>query len=91
MTNIKTQGFKSYRHESNPKEKELHDKFIKHCQGNDMDFIVFGHSKSPNENYPYDYLTDKEKLIVISTIPWLGSPIGQSFLDDCGFELKKKK
>ena len=27
-------GNKIYRHESNPLEKEIHDKFIKHCSYN---------------------------------------------------------
>jgi len=85
-------GFKTYRHEQNPKEKELHDKFIEQCSHNhdDMDFIVFGMDNN-KPNYPADRLTDREKQIAISTIQWLGSPVGQSFLKDCGFELKEKK
>jgi hypothetical protein len=89
----KIKGFKDYRHETNPKEKEFHDKFLKSHDReryNDMDFIVFGHSKSDTGTLPDDYLTDREKQIVLSTIQWLGSPVGQGFLLDCGFEETKR-
>lgn len=83
-------GFKTYRHNSNPKEKEFHDKFIEHNSHNhdDMDWLVFGVGDN-NRNIPANRLTEHEKQIVISTIQWLGSPVGQGFLRDCGFENKK--
>tara|TARA_R110000796_G_scaffold250514_1_gene379591 strand:- start:7909 stop:8172 length:264 start_codon:yes stop_codon:yes gene_type:complete len=86
------EGFKTYRHKRNPKEKELHDKFLKehnirHYE--DMDLIVFG-DKSLSLR-PNDHLTDRERKIVLSTIQWLGSPVGKNFLFTCGFnEIIKK-
>jgi hypothetical protein len=84
----KIEGYKTHRFEKNPIEQKLHDTFIKdnnregYC---DMDLIVFGH---PHDSLlPRDYLTDKEKKIVISTVQWLGSPVGQEFLSKCGFKL----
>lgn len=81
------EGYKTYRHTQNPKEKELHDNFLKNHNRegyHDMDLIVFGHGSQSLR--PNDYLTDREKKIVLSTIQWLGSPVGQSFLRDCGFD-----
>lgn len=77
------EGFKTERHEQNPKEKEFHDKFLRHHNRDgyaDMENIVFG-----NDGRPKGSLTDREKQIVVSTIQWLGSPVGQGFLSDCGF------
>ena len=37
---------------------------------------------------PNRYLTDDEKRVAISTIQWLGSPVGQSFLMENGFNIK---
>lgn len=85
------EGFKTHRHKNNPKEKELHDKFIKeHIENNDspFDLIIFP-SVVNYEWTPSDHLSDREKQIVITTIQWLGSPLGQSFLKDCGFSLNK--
>ena len=91
----KLTGFKVYRHESNPKEKELHDKFIaehlknENCTGL-VDLIIFPPS-SNNGSMPSEYLSDREKQIVITTIQWLGTPVGRSFLRGCGFELTEEK
>lgn len=79
------EGFKTYRHGSNPKEKEFHDKFIKdNINSMDIDLLIFGHYS--NSFTPKDNLTNREKKIVISAIQWLGSPVGIGFLDQCGFK-----
>lgn len=77
-------GNKTYRHEQNPKEKELHDKFIKEFlkNKNSMEQISMPLNERGN---PIECLSKKEKEIMISTIQWLGSPVGQSFLNECGF------
>lgn len=85
-------SFKNYRFKTNPKEKEFFDKFLKHHNRDgytDMDNIVFGTDERGIR--PAQYLTDREKKVVLSTIQWLGSPVGQSFLNDCGFELKENE
>jgi hypothetical protein len=41
-----------------------------------------------NKGNPLEYLSEREKKIMISTIQWLGSPVGQGFLKECGFEKK---
>lgn len=82
------EGFKTYRHATNPKEKELHDRFLnehilhKHTP---VDLLVFS-PKNEAQTVAVDELTDREKRIMLSTIQWLGSPCGQGFLLDCGFQ-----
>lgn len=76
---------KSYRHKSNPKEKEFHDVFCeKHKRDLDVSLIVFptldGHT-------PTSYINEREKQIVVNTIQWLGSPVGINFLSSVGFKL----
>ena len=87
-------GFNTHRHKSNPKEKELHDKFkaeiIEYKYSQDqIHRLVFGHSN--NNIIPNDYLSDREQQIVLSAIQWLGSPVGQSFLKSCSFEQSNKQ
>lgn len=85
-------GFNTHRHTDNPKEKEFHDEFIdsfmNDFSGDMIDYIVFGQRDGVGLA-PNDYLTDREKRIVISTIQWLGSPVGKNFLKECGFEESK--
>ena len=80
------EGFKTYRHDNNPKEKELHDKFLnEHILKRDIDLLVFPPANN-NQTYAVDTLTEREKQIMLTTIQWLGSPVGQSFLKECGFK-----
>jgi hypothetical protein len=41
--------------------------------------------------FPSEYLTEKEESIVISTIQWLGTPVGKKFMESCGYILLDKK
>lgn len=79
-------ALKQHRFGTNPLEKELFESFVdSHDHGYDIDLIVFG--SRPNSGMPSDYLSEREKEIVASTIQWLGSPVGQGFLRSVGFEL----
>jgi hypothetical protein len=84
-------GFKTYRH-NNPKEKELHDKFIEEFIDDkfscDLSLLVFPATDGSGFN-PSDHLSDREKRIFISAIQWIGTPVGQNFLRKCGFKIEK--
>lgn len=82
---------KEYRFKDNPKEKELHDKFIEmfkrdNSANKTLSAIVFGW-QDDRQNAPKRYLTEDEENICLNLIQWLGSPVGQSFLRECGFSL----
>lgn len=83
------ESFKQYRHETNPKEKELHDKFLEnHILYKDcaIDLLVFPPANN-SQTYAIDTLSKRELSIMLGTIQWLGSPVGQYFLFECGFSL----
>lgn len=83
------EGYKSHRHANNPIEKQLHDSFVEHHNDGYMDLIVFGQADDSN-TIPKDYLTEREQRIVVSTIQWLGSPVGKNFLRENGFTQEPK-
>lgn len=90
------ESYNVHRHKQNPKEKELHDEFLKEFikrnghNENILKKIIFDCSNDA-QTIPNDYLSDREKKIVLTTIQWLGSPVGQGFLRDCGFVIEDKK
>ena len=93
MEDEKLVGFKTYRHESNPKEKELHDKFIEwYMQDCDtlIDLVVFPPADD-HQTRAESTLSEREKRIVITMVQWMGTPLGQSLLRECGFEPVKTK
>lgn len=76
-------GNKVYRHKDNPEEKRFHDEAVN--MGNaDLSAMVF----EPKDGglAPSEYLSEREEKIVVSAIQWLGSPVGQNFLRDMGYE-----
>ena len=86
---------KQYRFEENPQEKIFHDKFIEMFDRNGfanktLSAIIFGW-KDDCQSVPAKYLTDEEENVCLNLIQWLGTPVGQSFLNECGFVLKENK
>lgn len=81
-------GNKEYRFKDNPKEKEFHDKFIamfnRDGSRKSLSAIVNGWSDN-RQNQPKEWLSEKEEVICVNLIQWLGSPVGQGFLAECGF------
>ena len=85
---------KEYRFQDNPKEKEFHDKFkgmfdLDYTNSLLLSAIIFGWDDD-RQSYPKEYLTEREEDICLNLIQWLGSPVGQGFLDNCGFIPKIK-
>jgi hypothetical protein len=76
-------GSKTYRHEGNPDEKVFHDTFIEDHH-NIMKYIA-----SDLNSERFKILSKREEVLIINTIQWLGSPVGQGFLRDCGFVKKE--
>lgn len=83
---------KEYRFKDNPKEQEFYEKFKARFKHNDFNFtlsaIIYGW-RDEMQDYPKQFLTSNEEKICLNLIQWLGSPVGQGFLDECGFVPKK--
>ena len=84
-------SYKEYRFKQNPKEKEFFDTFKKNYENNrdSLGGVIFGWSDE-RQTTPNNSLSSHEVDICANLIQWLGSPVGQGFLDQCGFTLKKK-
>lgn len=80
-------GLKTYRHTSNPQEKVFHDKFVE----------LYGDITSSSQivkmvdgrGWTQECTTKEERDLMATTIQWLGSPVGQGFLNKCGFVKKE--
>jgi len=91
ITQLSELTFKGHRLSENPMELKHLDVFSKNVgkySTDSMDYLVFGQK---DNNSPKDFLSDREKQIVYSTMQWLGSHVGSCYLRDCGYELKKDK
>jgi hypothetical protein len=86
MEKIKT--FNEHRRRSNSQEAQFYELASKWKgqYNNIFDLAILG---SRGNGTPTEYLTDREEQIVFSTLQWLGSPAGQSFLEQVGY-IKKE-
>ena len=86
---------KAYRFKDNPKEKEFYDKFTEMFMRDRMANITLSAIicgwRDDSQTYPKEFLTQREEGVCTNLIQWLGSPVGQSFLENCGYTLTNKK
>ncbi len=82
MDEIKT--FNEHRRSSNPDEAKLYEVACKLKQDYSklFDCAILGVDGRGNSN---GYLNQREEQIVFSTLQWLGSPVGKSFLKQSGY------
>ena len=79
---MKTSGFKDYRLKEDDKYYSRENKALEIFNRehlNHASSIVFG-VKEGTGFFPNEYLTDREEKIVLATIQWLGTPVGQGFI-----------
>lgn len=72
-------------------EVKLHDIANEERWKRQWDLIIFGPSNDFFPSSPKEYLSDKEKRIVGGLLQWLGTPVGESFLRDAGYERIKER
>ena len=82
---------KAYRFMTNPQERVFFDKW---CEYNDtskgMTYSTLEYILADKPNHPAGECTARDEEIAATVIQWLGSPVGQQFLNDCGFVRKEK-
>ena len=77
--------FKPYRLKEEDPYYSLEVKYVKEFEkqfskDSMVDLIVFGQKEGASME-PSQYLTEREMKIVLSTIQWLGTPVGQGFIE----------
>ena len=74
---------KEYRFEDNPEEQRIYEKFISD-RNNVYDFVGNVVFSNPNES------NDRDVMVFLGAIQWLGSHVGQCFLRDLGYTIGKE-
>ena len=85
-------GCKAYRYkrrDDNEQERVFAEKWL---EINDGHARTLAHllAENPNTLYPPGP-SDREKVVAATVIQWLGSPVGQGFLRDCGYVKKERE
>lgn len=77
MEKIKHEGMYTYRQQSNPKEKVYADRWSE-LADEYLNSLLYG----PNKDKEPDDLLQRDAIVAATLIQWLGSPIGQGFLEE---------
>lgn len=83
---MKTTGFHTHRFADNPEERRFAEAWER-MNGQSSAVTTFLLRGDDVEGY-VEGASDRERAIVATVIQWLGSPVGQGFLRDLGYERK---
>ena len=85
MKNMKNKGLHLYRFRDNPEDK----RFAQACEKHDKDGKTLEYLLCEGDQRHLPEVSPRERTIAATVIQWLGSPVGQNFLDSLGYEKKK--
>ena len=81
---MKTKGLRPYRFKDNPEEKRFAEAWAKQCEnGKVLDHLL--DERPVQQGYPPS-ASLRDEVVAATIIQWLGSPVGQYFLGDLGYE-----
>lgn len=94
-SNIFKTGFRDYRLNWQDGYHDIERKLVaqfnlEHHTDFDLSTLIYG-LKENDRMRPAKWLTEHEEKIVLTTIQWLGTPVGRSFLKECGFIMNEDK
>jgi len=81
----RTKGLHEHRFRDNPEERRFAEAWAEHntC-GSTLAYLLDpAHGTGPGRPPEPD---DRDKVVAATVIQWLGSPVGQCFLRDLGYE-----
>ncbi len=79
----KHRGHSRHRLKDNPKEAAFAEAWEEMCDRGHLETLL---SDDGGKTPAYD-VTERDAMIAATVIQWLGSPVGQSFLRDLGYEV----
>ncbi len=82
----KLRGLHAYRFRDNPEEKRFANAWETHnLRGHTLAHLL---DERPVQGGRPPDPTDRDRLVAATIIQWLGSPVGQAFLEDIGYHKK---
>jgi hypothetical protein len=76
-------GFQLYRLRANPEERRFSTAWHRQQAGKTLAHLL------SNDNKPSDMVSARDNDVAATVIQWLGSPVGQAFLRDLGYERER--
>jgi len=75
------------RRQNHPHEAKFYSEWMReHASRIGKSYTTLEYLLAENPNYPAGECTERDEYVAEVLIQWLGSPVGLSFLRNCGFE-----
>lgn len=84
----KMKSLNEHRLKQNPLEKHMSDKWNSYNGNNSGSPTILYRLLAEDSNYPKGEVSERDEIVATTLVQWLGSPVGVSFLKECGFENK---
>jgi len=85
----KNQGLQTHRFANNPEEKRFADAWSEMNRiSRNLDYLL---DVKHDDQHFVDPASDRDRVVAATVIQWLGSPVGQGFLRDLGYERSETK
>ena len=82
-----TKGLHAYRFKQNPEELRFALAWLKE-NSRENGTLLLAYLLSDGQDHRPQDLSERDQVVAASVIQWLGSPVGQSWLRDLGYEKK---
>ena len=83
---MKHKGLLTHRFKENPEEERFAKAWDKYCeQGHLLDHLL--DTRPIHQGHPPP-VSDRDEAVAATIVQWLGSPVGQGFLEDMGYVRK---
>ncbi len=79
---MKHKGMSQHRFAQNPLEKKFAEAWNKQNTLNRIGSNLLDYMLAENPNDPRGEVTDRDMVVAATVVQWLGSPVGQGFLND---------
>lgn len=83
---MKRKGLNTHRFRDNPEEKRFAEAWDEAQRGKTLAYLLC----TGDQRFPVE-ATEREHEVAATVIQWLGSPVGQAWLRDLGYERKGER
>lgn len=86
---MRNKGIRQYRFKQNPTERIFAELWEEINERNRIGYGILDYMLAETTNMPNGEVTDRDRIVAATVIQWLGSPVGQAFLNEVNEKRKE--
>ena len=86
---MRNKGLNQHRFKQNPLERIFAELWEEINERNRIGYGILDYMLAETTNMPNGEVTDRDRIVAATVIQWLGSPVGQAFLNEVNEKRKE--